>query len=643
MKKISILIGLPFMFLNLFLNSCSEPSNKEQIAPIIPLTNFFKNPDISYFLLSPDGDKISFTKPYKNRMNVFVTLIGSKDTFRVTSVEDRNISSYFWKNNNRIIYVKDNGGDENFHLYAVDANGENSKDLTPFKNVRVQIVDALIDYEDEVLIEMNKRNPELFDVFRLNIKTGDMKIVAENPGGISQWITDHSGAIRAAVQTDGVRSNLLYRESEKNPFKIVLQTSFKEQVKPLFFSFDNKFIYACSNLNRDKSAIVKFDIANGKEMELVFEHPQVDVEMLDYSRKRKVLTSITYQTEKTEMKFLDKKTEDVYSKLKNKLGDKYEIIITSSNKNEDKCLVRTISDKSLGASYFYDITKDELTKIVERGPWIDENNLSEMKPISYTSKDGLTIHGYLTLPKGLNPKNLPVVINPHGGPWARDYWGFNPEVQFLANRGYAVLQMNFRGSTGYGRKFWESSFKQWGKSMQQDITDGVNWLVSEEIADPNRIAIYGASYGGYATLAGLTFTPDLYACGVDYVGVSNMFTFMGTIPPYWKPYQDMFHEMVGNPKADSIALREVSPVFYVDRIKAPLFIAQGANDPRVNKAESDQVVEALKKRGVQVEYMVKDNEGHGFANEENQFDFYGSMERFLAKHIGGRIETKNVK
>lgn len=643
MKKILFVsVCLIFTAMGL-LSSCTQNQVQIQEAPLIPLNSFFKNPDISYILLSPEGDKISFTKPYKNRMNVFVTVLGTKDTFRVTSVEDRNIMSYFWKNNNRIIYLKDKGGDENFHLYAVDADGKNLKDLTPFENVRVQIVDDLQDYEDEVLIEMNKRNPELFDVYRLNIKTGEMKSVAENPGGISNWITDHTGTIRVAVQTNGVRSNLLYRENENSPFRIVLQTSFKEQVNPLFFSFDNKYIYACSNLNRDKSAIVKFDISNGKEMEVLFEHPEVDLEMLDYSRKRKVLTSITYHTQKTEMKFLDKTTEEIYSKLKEKLGDKYDIIITSSNKNEDKCLVRTISDRSLGASYFYDVKTNELSKIVERGPWLQEENLSEMKPISYQSKDGLTIHGYLTLPNGLDPKNLPVIINPHGGPWARDHWGFNPEVQFLANRGYAVLQMNFRGSTGYGRKFWEAGFKQWGRSMQQDITDGVNWLVNQGIADPKRVAIYGASYGGYATLAGLTFTPELYACGVDYVGVSNMFTFMGTIPPYWKPYQDMFHEMVGNPKSDSIALREISPVFYVDRIKAPLFIAQGANDPRVNKAESDQVVEALKKRGIQVEYMVKDNEGHGFANEENQFDFYGAMERFLAKHIGGRISTQSPK
>jgi dipeptidyl aminopeptidase/acylaminoacyl peptidase len=323
--------------------------------------------------------------------------------------------------------------------------------------------------------------------------------------------------------------------------------------------------------------------------------------------------------------------------LKELLGDKYEIIITSQNKNEDKFLVRTISDRSLGASYFYDATKKEITKIAERAPWLNENEMCEMKPIVYKAKDGLMIHGYLTLPSGVEAKNLPVVINPHGGPWARDEWGWNAEVQFLANRGYAVLQMNFRGSTGYGRNFWVASFKQWGLSMQQDITDGVEYLVKEGIADPKRVAIYGASYGGYATLAGITSTPELYACAVDYVGVSNLFTFMETIPPYWKPFLNMMHEMVGDPKKDSTLMHDASPVYFVDKIKCPLFIAQGANDPRVNKAESDQVVEALKKRGVQVEYMVKDDEGHGFGNEENQFDFYGAMEKFLAKHMGGRI------
>ncbi len=633
---------MPLVLLTLVL-SCQNKSRMTEKAPIIPLKDFFKNPDIAYFMLSPVGDKIAFTKPYKNRMNVFTSTLGGKDTTQITFIEDRDVQGYFWKTNNRIIYMRDNGGDENFHLYAVDADGKNQKDLTPFSKVNVQIVDDLEGNENEVLIGMNKENPELFDVYRLNINTGALTLEAKNPGGVSNWITDHNGVVRIAMQSDGVNTVMLYREDVKQPFKKVLTTNFKESVNPLFFTFDNKHVYASSNLGRDKSAIVKFDAANGKEMELIFEHPEVDVEDLSYSQKRKVLTEISYTTAKEETKYLDKETEAIYNKLKEKLGDKYEIMITSSNKNEDKLLVRTISDRSLGTSYFYDVVKNDLVKIADRAPWINENHMSEMKPISYKSKDGLTINGYLTLPKGVEAKNLPVVVNPHGGPWARDEWGWNPEVQFLANRGYAVLQMNFRGSTGYGRKFWEASFKQWGKTMQQDITDGVEYLVKEGIADPKRVAIYGASYGGYATLAGLTYTPNLYACGVDYVGVSNLFTFMKTIPPYWKPYLDMMYEMVGNPTKDTALLREASPVYHADKIAVPLFIAQGANDPRVNKAESDQMVEALKKRNIQVEYMVKDNEGHGFGNEENQFDFYGAMEKFLAKHIGDSAVATSVK
>jgi len=366
-------------------------------------------------------------------------------------------------------------------------------------------------------------------------------------------------------------------------------------------------------------------------MEVMFEHPEVDLSTLTYSRKRKVLTSIVYTTWKNERKFLDKIAEDRYKKLAARLPGK-EVSISGADKEENTFIIRTFSDRSLGSYYLYEQEKDKLTKLADVSPWLNENDLAEMKPIKYTSRDGLTINGYLTLPKGKS-KNLPVVINPHGGPWYRDQWGFNPEVQFLANRGFAVLQMNFRGSTGYGRKFFEASFKQWGKNMQDDITDGVQWLIKEGIADPKRVAIYGASYGGYATLAGVTFTPDLYAAAVDYVGVANMFTFMKTIPPYWKPFLEMMYEMVGDPEKDKQLLTDASPVMHADKIKTPLLVAQGAKDPRVNKDESDQMVAALKKRGVAVEYIVKDNEGHGFSNEENRFEFYEAMERFLKKYL----------
>jgi dipeptidyl aminopeptidase/acylaminoacyl peptidase len=599
----------------------------------IPLRDFFKNPDKAGYDISPDGKYLSHLESYEKRLNIFVQEIGKKESIRITDSRDRDIANYFWKGNDRILYLKDNGGDENFKLFVVDKDGKNLKTLTPFDKTRTEVVDELKDFKDEILISLNKRNPEVFDVYRLNVVSGEMTMVAENPGDITNWVTDHSGKIRIATSTDGVNNSVLYRPDEKSEFRNIITTNFKETLSPLFFTFDNKYIYAVTNIGRDKAAIVKYDIENGKELEVIFEHPDVDVSGLHFSEKRKVLTMISYVTWKYEIKFLDKDFEDTYNHIVKHLGTKYEINLKGTNDDENKYIVRTYSDRSLGSYYYYDKVNDKLTLLANVSPWLDENKLAEMKPVEYKSRDGLTIYGYLTLPKGREQKNLPIVVNPHGGPWYRDRWTFNPEVQFLASRGYGVLQMNFRGSTGYGRHFWEISFKQWGKQMQDDISDGVKWLIEQGIADPKRVAIYGGSYGGYATLSGLAFSPNLYAAGVDYVGVSNLFTFMKTIPPYWKPYLEMMYEMVGNPEKDSVLLEEASPVFHADKIKAPLLVIQGRQDPRVNINESDQMVEAMKKRGIDVEYLVKDNEGHGFRNEENRFEVYETMEKFLKKHL----------
>jgi dipeptidyl aminopeptidase/acylaminoacyl peptidase len=557
-------------------------------------------------------------------------LAGGKDR-RVTSETARDLSDYFWKGD-RILYAKDFGGDENFHLVSVGLDGKGLKDLTPGPKLTAQVVDLLPDDDRHLLVSHNRRDPEVFDVFRIDVRTGEEQLVARNPGNVTSWLTDHAGRLRAAVATDGLSSSLLFRDREEDPFRTLLTTSFKETVAPLFFTFDNKGLYVASNRGRDKTAIFEFDPATAKEGRMLFEHPQVDVEGLSYSRKRKVLTSIVFTTWKQERVFLDPQTEARFRTVQAQLPG-YEVEFSAETKAEDKFIVVAYNDRTQGRRYLFDLASGKLTFLAEITPWLKEQDLSPMKPVSYTSRDGLTINGYLTLPQGLAPSKLPLVVNPHGGPWARDAWDYNSEVQFLASRGYAVFQPNFRGSTGYGRKFWEASFKQWGLSMQDDITDGVQWLVKEGIADPRRIAIYGASYGGYATLAGVAFTPELYAAAVDYVGVSNLFTFMRSIPPYWKPYLATMHEMVGDPEKDKALLTATSPVFHVDRIRTPLFIAQGANDPRVNKDESDQVVAALKRRGVAVEYMVKDNEGHGFQNEENRMAFYTAMEQFLALHM----------
>jgi dipeptidyl aminopeptidase/acylaminoacyl peptidase len=637
-KKIIMLFMLTFLVVG-----CADSGNAPiGEAPLIPMEDFFKNPEKRSFQLSPNGEYLAFMQPYESRMNIHVQKIGEDEVVRVTNATERDIAGYLWKGNNRIIYVQDTKGDENYRLFGVDKDGTNQKDLTPFEKVRVGIVDDLEENDTEMLIQMNKRDPRVFDVFRINVNTAEMAKVAENPGNIVGWQTDHDGKLRIATTTDGVNSSILYRENEDDEFKTVLTTNFKETLSPLFFTFDNKNVYASSNLGRDKAAIVKYDLANNKELEVIYEHPEVDVSSLFYSKKRKIIEGVSYTTWKRHYELFDDEVKSIFADLEKKL-DGYEFAVTSQNKDEDKLLVRTYSDRSLGSYYMYDVKTKELNKLVDVSPWLNEDHMAEMKPISYQSRDGLTINGYLTLPVGVEAENLPVVVHPHGGPWARDSWGFSPTVQFLANRGYAVLQMNFRGSTGYGREFWEISFKQWGKTMQDDITDGVEWLKAEGIADPERIGIFGGSYGGYAVLAGLAFTPDLYACGVDYVGVSNIFTLLNTIPPYWEPMLDMFYEQIGNPSSDSLLLYEASPVFHVDKIKAPLLVVQGAQDPRVNIDESDQIVEALKARGVDVPYLVKENEGHGFRNEENRFEFNRTMEQFLAKHLGGKAEKVDVK
>jgi dipeptidyl aminopeptidase/acylaminoacyl peptidase len=599
----------------------------------IPVREFFRNPEKASFDLSPSGEYLSFLSPYQERMNLHVQKIGNDEIRRITHVTERDIAGYYWADDDHLVYLQDHGGDENFYLTVVDRDGNNDRPLTKFEGVKTQLIDDLEDAPDQAIVGLNRRNPEVFDAYRLNTRTGALDLIAENPGNIVGWMTDHAGALRLAVTTDGVNTTLLHRTDEAEDFRPLITTNFKESVSPLFFTFDNENFYASSNLGRDKSAIVKIDGATGEEQEVLFEHPEVDVSNLSYSQKRKVLTGIAYTTWKTERKFLDEQTEQRYNRLRQALGD-YEIAVTSASKNEDRFIVRTYSDRSLGAYYLYDATDDTVTEIAEVSPWLREEEMAAMNPITYSARDGLTIHGYLTLPVGGEAKNLPLVVNPHGGPWARDRWGFNPEVQFLANRGYAVLQTNFRGSTGYGRAFWEASFRQWGLRMQDDITDGVHYLIEQGIADSQRVAIYGGSYGGYATLAGLAFTPDVYACGVDYVGVSNLFTFLKTIPPYWKPMLEMMYEMVGNPEELKEQFEQTSPALQADKIKAPLLIAQGAKDPRVNVAESDQMVEALRQRGVEVAYLVKENEGHGFHNEENRFEFYEAMERFLNEHLG---------
>lgn len=629
----------------------------------LTVRDFFRNSEKIMFRISPDGKYISYLAPYESRMNIFVQPVDGGEALRITSVTDRSISRYAWASDERIVYLKDTGGDENFQLYGVKKDGSDLRDYTNNTNVVTQIADMLKDNDDEILIAMNEHNPQVFDIYRLNLDSGEKTLVCENPGNVQGWMNDHNGVVRVAYTIeDGVNTSILYRENEDEEFRKVLTTNYKDEVSFKAFDPENKYVYATSNIGRDKAALVLMDPNTCKEIEVLYENPKYDVDDIVYSDAKDKLLAASCEGHKGSVyHFFDHDFENTHEMLKQMMLSKDDMFVISDwDKNENTMIVCAYSDKKPGTYFLYkeqrtrnqtcsaesgkgllshkikEDNKYELTKIADTKPWINSSKMGSMIPVEYTSRDGLDIEGYLTLPSGMtvdSAKNLPVVVNPHGGPWARDVWGFNPEVQFLAHNGYAVLQMNFRGSTGYGRRHKELSYKQWGQSMQDDITDGVNWLIDEGIADPERIAIYGGSYGGYATLRGITKDPDLYACAIDYVGVSSLFTFMEAFPPYWRPLLEMVYDMVGDPVTDSMMMRENSPLFLVDKIKTPLFVAQGANDPRVNKAESDRMVEALRTRGIDVDYMVKDNEGHGFANEENRFEFYEAMEAFLAKYL----------
>ena len=605
----------------------------------IPLEDFFRNSEHTAYQLSPDGKYISYLAPYKDRLNVFVRRVDEDDTasLRLTSETERSVAGYMWADNERLLFMKDTAGNENYQLYGVRRDGTDLRAYTAFEGVRTSLIDDLEEQPGYVMIGMNKRNAEVFDPYRLNLDTGELTLLAENPGNYQGWMTDHDGRLRAATAiVDGVNTQLLYRDTEDEPFRPVLTTNFRDTVGFMEFTPDNREVFAATNLGRDKTVLVRMNPATCEELELLYENDTYDIASISYSRRRKKLLSVYCTGHKEPVRhYFDPEEEQLRKRIKAHFPD-VRYGIADTDKAERTYLIYAGSDRTQGAYWLYDAETDEARKIADIAPWIKSEEMNEMHAVTYTSRDGLTIEAYLTLPNGLTPDEahgLPVVVNPHGGPWARDCWGYSSEVQFLSNRGYAVLQMNFRGSTGYGRKFLEASYKQWGLSMQDDITDGVRWLIGQGIADPKRVTIYGGSYGGYAVLAGLAFTPDLYACGIDYVGVSNLFTFMNTIPPYWRPMLEMMYEQVDNPETDREQLAATSPALHADKIKAPLFIAQGANDPRVNKAESDQMVEALRRRGVEVEYMVKDNEGHGFHNQENRFDFYRAMESFLAKHL----------
>lgn len=582
--------------------------------------------------MSPNGKYISYLAPWKNRLNVFVRPVSASTSTRVTSSTTRDIHNYGWANDDRLFYLKDKGGNENFNLYTINKRGKDERNLTPYPKARVRIYNTLYFDNEHMLIGLNKRDARYHDLYRINLQNAQLKLLEKNDGSIEYWLPDHKGVVRVRGKTKGLLDEVQYRHDESSAYRTISKTNFRDSFVPHAFDFKNEKLWAISNLGRDKKALVEFD-PNTKKEKIIFQQAEYDMDHPIISFYRKKLAGVSYNGFKRENVFFDSTDVALQKHFENAFPNS-NIGISSISKDGQSLILSIDSDIKATAYYFYDKRTKQIKHLADSRPWLKNAALAPTEPISFKSRDGLTIHGYLTLPVGRKHKNLPMVTYVHGGPWSRDSWLYSDITQFFANLGYAVLQVNFRGSTGYGRTFWEKSFKQWGLTMQDDITDAVAWATQRGVVDPKRVAIFGGSYGGYATLAGLAFTPDVYACGIDLVGPSNLFTLLESIPPYWENYRNKLYAMVGNPVKDKALLRAASPLFSADKIKAPLFIAQGANDPRVKQAESDQIVEALKKRGVEVKYMLKKNEGHGFGNEENRMEFFHETKRFLKQCIG---------
>lgn len=610
-------------------------------VPLIPRQTLFGNPVKASPQLSPDGARLSYLAPSdKGVLNVWVRTIGKTDDAQVTDDTHRGIRIHFWAEDGKhLFYLQDQGGDENFHVYSVDLDSKVVRDLTPFQGVRAANIMLDKKHPDEMLVGLNLRDRRVFDMHRIDLSSGAVTLDTENPGDIVGWVTDPDFQIRGAQAQDSRDAStiLRVRDSRDAPWRTLLTLPFGENGGIDGFTADGKAFYVETSVGADTTRLVKIDTASGKELETIAVDPKVDVGDVLIHPDTHQVTAVGFSYLKNEWRVLDPACKDDFAALA-KIG-RGEFYPTGRDRADKNWLVSYMVDDGPVSYYIYhrDSRKAELL-FVSR-PDLAKYTLAQMKPVVIKARDGFQLVSYLTLPVGVAAKNLPLVLDVHGGPWARDGWGYNPESQWFANRGYATLQVNFRGSTGFGKKFLNSGNGQWGVgAMQHDLTDAVKWAVAKGIADPRKICIYGGSYGGYATLAGLSFTPELYACGVDIVGPSNIRTLLQSIPPYWAPMKKQFTMRVGDAENDETFNKKISPLFHAGDIKAPLIIAQGANDPRVNIRESTQMVEALRAKGLSVTYVVYTDEGHGFARPDNRLDFYGRVDEFLAKHLGGRAE-----
>jgi dipeptidyl aminopeptidase/acylaminoacyl peptidase len=621
------------------------------LPPLLDRELFFGNPEIAGAQLSPDGQYVAFLKPWSDTRNIWVkkTAEPFAAARRVTAEAKRPIPGFFWTRDSRLIlYVKDNDGDENYNVWAVDptaakAEGKDvppSRNLTDAKGARAFIYDVPKKAPDTIFVGLNDRDAAWHDLYKVSISTGKRELLRKNTDRISRWVFDLDGTLRLATRTlDNGDTEVL--KVDPAGFKAVYTCSVFETCGPERFHKDGKRVYMETNKGDvDLTRLVLFEPETGKE-EPVESDPlnRVDFGGAHFAEATDELVATTYEDERTRVYFRDPAWKADYEWLKSRFPGK-DIDFASGTADDQVLLVVARSDVDPGQVQLFDRRTKKLALQYAVRERIPREHMAEMRPVRYPSSDGLEVPAFLTLPKGVPAKNLPAILVPHGGPWARDGWGFNNLAQFLANRGYAVLSPNFRGSTGYGKKFLNAGNNQWGDRMQDDVTWGARYLVAQGIADPKRIGIMGGSYGGYATLAGVAFTPDLYAAAVDIVGPSNLLTLLDTIPPYWEAIRLVFYNRMGDPRTPEgkAQLVRQSPLNSAQKIKTPLLVAQGANDPRVKKAEAEQIVIALRDRGFPVEYILAPDEGHGFARPVNSMALWAASEAFFAKHLGGRAQ-----
>lgn len=613
--------------------------------PLIPLRHLFDNPERALARVAPDGSRLSWLAPRDGVLNVWVRDLDGGEAVPVTDDRDRGVRSYTWsRDSTRILYAQDVGGDENTHVYAVDARGGGrARDLTPFPGVRAGLIAAPRATPRHVLVSMNLRDRTLFDAYRLTLATGRLELVGRNPGNVIGWLADREGRVRAArAQTPAGDYQLLVRDREDGEMRVVAEYANEDGGHPFAFTPDGARLWVGSARGSDLLRLVELDPADGSER-VVDADQEVDLAAPLISDRTGELLGAAYLRDRVVLHAFDERLARDWERVRAlHHGDPR---ITGQDAEERIWVVAFDDDRDPGATFLYRRDGGRSEFLHRSRPWLDPETLAPMRPVTITSRDGLPLRSYLTLPLDVEARDLPAVLYVHGGPWARDAWGYDPMAQLLANRGYAVLQVNYRGSTGFGKSFMHAAEREFAGRMHDDLIDGVEWLVSEGIADRSRIGIYGGSYGGYAALVGATFTPDVFAAVVSVVGPSSLVTLVRSFPPYWRPLlASTWFRYVGDPEdPDQLAdLEARSPLNFVDRIVAPLLVIQGANDPRVTKAESDQIVAALRARGVEVEYVVKDDEGHGFVKPENRLDAYGAVERFLARHLGGRAAPEEA-